>query len=351
MLTSSCNPGLKEEGFISDWILSLASKVTRLTLITLSKPTINLPSNVESHIIEGGSKWNKLWQVFKITVKVHRQSRLDGLFSNMYDFLGVTNGIASRMLRVNSVFWYAGGIEVPLFSLTTLAFWLNTKVATCSQVEKEKYHLRHKIPLSKISAIGHGINRKRYMIAPDQRDSKYFSIGYCCRVSQTKNIETLLNAINFKFNSRKPVRLLLALSKIQQNADYYTRLLEIIDRLNKDKKIKIDILDNVNYLNNPNFYKKLDLYIHPSYQTSIDKAAVEAAFSHIPVLLSYNGFGSLFPVNSEILFKPDNAEQIRNLLQKYILSKELRLSNIRVVNEKFRHMDLEEFMGKLTRLF
>jgi len=271
MLTSSCDPNLKEEGFISDWVIYLAKNVNKLTLLTLTKPTITLPSNVRSYVVSSNSKLGKLWEIWNIILLEHKNHKMDGLFCNMYDFLGVAIGLISRLLSVKSIYWYAGGITVPFLSLTSISFLLNSIIATCSDQEKQRYHTMFKTSLSKIKVIGHGINKQRFVNKKDQRDKKYFTIGYCCRLSKSKNIESLLDLANHDLKSNKPIKLLLALSKTFENKPYLEYLQSKIKEINKTGKIKIKILTFITYINNARFYKQLDLYVHPSLQTSIDK--------------------------------------------------------------------------------
>ena len=349
MLTSSCDPNLKEEGFISDWILAISEKVDFLTLITISKPTIKLPDNVFSYSLVNQSKIGKIWKIGYIFLKTHRQIPIDGVFCNMYDFLGVLSGLFSRILNIKSVFWYAGGIKVPFLSLTTVAFWLNNKITTCSQQEKLAYHAMFKTPSSKIHVIGHGINRKRFSVNKTIKKDKEFRIGYCCRLSLSKNIETFIGAVVKCINLSEPIELLIALSKTKHKPDYFNKLKSRTRE--KNGNIKIKILTDVNYANNIQFYQKLDLYVHPSFQTSIDKAAVEAAFSNVSVLLSENGFGELFDFNADIVFNPHDSQKLGELISKYTKYPKLREVNKQIILSKFNNMDLPFFVEKLIAVY
>lgn len=352
MLTSSCDPTLKEEGFISDWILALAEKVDILTLITLTKPTIKLPANVFAYSLTSSSKMGKVWQIGKILIKSHKRIPIDEIFCNMYDFLGVISGLFSRIFNIDSVFWYAGGIRVPFFSLTTLAFWLNRKIATCSNQEKVDYQQMFKVSSKKIKVIGHGINKKRFENKKLVKKDSIFRIGYCCRLSLSKNIKTLLSVFSNKLESKQSIKLRISLAKTEANPTYFNKLKSIVSEINnKSSNLEIQLLTDINYANNVQFYQKLDLYVHPSFQTSIDKAAVEAGFAGVPVLLSQNGFGELFQHNKDIVFDPNDGNQLGLLINKYIKSKELREDNRKIVLSKFKDMDLSLFVERLLNIF
>jgi len=352
MLTSSCDPNLKEEGFISDWILAIAEKVDFLTLITLTKPTIKLPPNVFAHSLTSSSKVGKVWQIGKILIKSHKRIPIDGIFCNMYDFLGVISGLFSRIFNIDSVFWYAGGIKVPFFSLTTLAFWLNRKIATCSNQEKIEYQQMFMVSGKKIKVIGHGINKKRFENIKLAKKDSIFRIGYCCRLSLSKNIETLLSVFSNKLESKQSIKLRIALAKTEANPTYFNKLKSIVSEINnKSSNLEIQLLTDINYGNNVQFYQKLDLYVHPSFQTSIDKAAVEAGFSSVAVLLSENGFGELFDFNSDIVFNPHDSPKLGELISKYIKSPKLREVNKKIVLSKFNNMDLPFFVEKLIAVY
>jgi len=346
MLTSSYDRKLKEEGFIADWIDALAKKSDELVVILLNKPKIhNHPDNVHIYYLSKPGKVGKLLELWKILNIEHRAKKIDGVFTQIFEFLAVVGGLWGRLNRVKTAYWYAGGINFNTVSINSLAMHLNNKVLTCSNSEAERYTRTAKLSKKKVLSLGHAINTSHFNKV-QRSNNRVFTIGYVCRCTPNKNIEVLVRALSLGNIS---IKYKLALSRIDENPEYYKFVKKEIEKATHiNKNLKIEIITNVNYSNSPKFYSSLDLYVHPSLMKSIDKAGLEAIASQVPVLLSNRGYAEICDNRMDILFNPIDHVKLNQLIRQKVRQNKKKNLNYDYIIEKF---SLDSFMKKVISIF
>lgn len=341
MLTSSYDRSLKEEGFIADWIDALAKETSELVIILLKEPSIT-PNikNTTVHSLHQPTKIGKLKEIWQILNEENKKKQINGIFSHIFEFLAVVGGLWGKLNGVETAYWYAGGVNLHLISLNTLAFHLNNKILTCSDSEADRYAAASKINKNKIVVMGHAINTQYFIPATKKVINNIFTIGYVCRCTPQKNIESLIYACQ---KIDRPIHLKLALSRTKENEKYFQFLKTEIERVKKqNKQFSAEILTNINYDNLPAFYHSLNLYIHPSLMKSVDKAGLEAMAAGVPVLLSKVGYGEMFAQYPNQLIDPNNIAEISQKI-----SDSIQTPTVPIDISKF---SLQNFMKKVTMI-
>lgn len=344
MFTSSYDTSLKEEGFIADWVNALSKEIDELVVILLNKPkTTTTIKNIKFYYLHKKTKLGKILEIWQILNKENRDKKIDGIFSHIFEFLAVISGLWGKINRVKTGYWYAGGIKLNFLSLNTLAFHMNDIVFTCSALEAKRYVYISKINIKKISVMNHAINIDYFKTTERKMSDDTCTIGYTCRCTRQKNIEALIQAAAMV---NKPLLLKLALSRTQENPDYYNFIQQEMNKAQQtNHQLKIEILTNVNYSNLPEYYHSLDLYVHPSKMKSIDKAGLEAIASGLPVLLSSDGYGEILKKYPQNLFNSSNRIELSKKLEIALKNK---MINSNIQQDVINQFSIKSFMTKLV---
>ena len=349
MLTLAVDDNLQEEGFIVDWVKALAREVEELVVIALKvNPKVTLPTKVKVYEVPVTHKLGKLWFVFRTLNKEYYLGRIDGVFCHILEIWGVIGGLWGRLNGVRSVYWYAGGIPIKLFSFLKVAFLMVEVIATCSEREKRRYRQwwgRQK----KVVNLGHAIDIQSFQLIKNRGD-EVFTIGYVARATRIKNIDGLIRAFG-KLRIPRRLRLHLALARTNENTIYYRKLSELAKSIANERR-KIMISTDLTYRQLPDYYRSLDLYVHPSLQTSIDKAALEAVSSGVPVLLSATAYGEVVDTFNQVVVSPFNIRQLARRIESVIQDYSSFVRYQRPLQQLVRNAySLHTFMPRLVKLF
>lgn len=345
-LTASYNENEKEEGFIVDWVDALAEEVEHLVLFTLRPPVSQTPKNVTSIVIEGNNKLAKLVYLWKQLSVEHQKTSFTGIFSHIFPFLASVGGVWGKTMGVKTIYWYAGGLNLPYFSLTHLAMRLNRTIITCSELEKKRYQAIYH--LSNIYSLGHAINTKRFKPIK-KRPRSTFTIGSVGRTTPNKNLLFLIETVS-KVAAGRHITLKLALSRTKENVSYYHSL-QTLAKHTQTSHFRIKFKEDLNFSHLADFYHLLDLYIHPSLLLSVDKAGLEAAASGVPVLLSKSGYQDVANKWPSILFDPWDQGGLMSKIEAF--AQEKKLNRDQEEFQKFIRSEYstKKFMQKLITLF
>lgn len=348
ILTSNLDPKHKEEGFIIDWVQALSKQIDNLVVILVKKPKTSFKlKKTTIYSLPEGSKIRKILYILKILTNENKKKKIDGIFNHIYPFLGVVGGFWGKINSVKTIMWYAGGIGLPKYSLLELALRLNHQVVTCSKTEKQRYEKAYN--LNNVTNLGHAINVNRFEISKRLSKNEII-IGSIGRATPNKNFELLIDAVS-KIKTDKQLIVKIILARIFENRKYVQKLKTKIKE-NINNNVHIKIMEGIPFNKIPKFYAELNLYIHPSKMKSIDKTGIEAIISKTPVLLSTYGYMDCFKNYKNILFDPNNSQELQQKIQQAIdlyTSFSSDQENLQKYTKK--HFSLESFMKKLVKLY
>lgn len=350
-LTSKLDKTAREEGFIVDWVEALANQVGELVIFILETQKTKLKAkNIKVYSLgQRKTKIGKLIYLFNKFNQENKEKSFQGIFSHMYDFLGVAAGILGKVYKVKTIMWYAWGLELNRFTLAELALRLNDEIVTCSQKMKKRYQSAYQLK-QPIHVLGHAINTAKFKKHRVKKKEKIFSIGFVGRAIPEKNIELILKAV-YKVNKKKPIRMSLVIAGVEKNGDYLKKIRKIITKLTKNN-LQFKIIENLPHEKIPNYLKTLDLYVHPALVYSIDKSPLEAISSGIPVLLSKYGYKELCKEYPQILFDPDDIYSLATKIDYAITNYDQFSQNQKSFQKYIRKsFSTDIFMKKLVKLF
>jgi glycosyltransferase involved in cell wall biosynthesis len=139
-----------------------------------------------------------------------------------------------------------------------------------------------------------------------------------------------------------PIHLKLALARLKENPMYAHHIKEELKKIKPP--VTYEIISNLTYNQLPNYYHSLDLYVHPSKTTSVDKAGLEAAFCGVPVLLSKQGYQSTFP-NHESLFNPNINDELTQKISRALTD----TSSFKVEVSLLNTYAINNLMGQIVK--
>lgn len=348
MLTASYDDNHPEEGFIPDWVRALAGKVDRLSLIITRPPaSIDYPKNLSFYYLKSKTKLGRLVELWQKLNLIDQTQSVDGAFTHIFSFLGIVAGLWAKLKRIKSAMWFAGGTRIKWFGLDWWALKLNDVVLTCSLTEKNRYQ-RFLGKKKTIRVIGHGINPDRFHPKKNEFSrKKTLVIGYAARLRPIKNFELLIRAASLLPTTLK-YELHLCISAISGHEGYLNQLKKLAQLL----KVPLILHKELSYVLMPAFYQSLDLYVHPSKMTSIDKSALEAVFCEVPVLLSYVGFKPVISNQSILGFDPDSSMDLKHKILSVEKQRREYISSFVGLIEKVNcDYTLDVLMQKLIREF
>jgi len=299
-------------GFIPTWVNSLASRVERLDVITLTyNENSRLFENVDVYSL--GNKSSKSGKLLYLNSSMFALMRKkpDVMFCHMYPSLAVITAPYGKLFRVPVVWWRThGGVNLA----TRFAHFLVDKIATASE---ESFRIKS----NKVIITGHGIDIERFKpLATARTDKKKRSILTAGRISPVKDYETFIRAADVLVNEKGMVdiefRIVGGVPMAAQEA-YYERLRQMVKEKGLENRVKF--AGPVPYTKMASYYQNCDAFISSSRTGSIDKTVLEAMACQKLALTSNKAYTGVFgEYAADLMFLEgdhlDLAEKINNLL-------------------------------------
>ncbi len=274
-------------GFFIDWIIRLAQRFEKISILCLQEGKYALPSNVRVISLgkdRGLPKYIWLLNFYRHIIGL--KNDYDAVLIHMNPIWVVLGGGLWKILRKKVYLWYTH--KAITFKLRIAEKFVN-KVFTAS---KESFRLSSK----KVIVTGHGIDTELFKPDPNKIEDrsyklKLLSVG---RIAPVKNYGTLIEAA--KILADRGVDFIITIvgePALERDKDYEENL-----------KLKVKILkleDNfnfvgkVNYKDLPRYYQSHDLFIHLSKTGSLDKTLLEAMACGMRVLSSNDAAKSFLP--------------------------------------------------------
>lgn len=237
VITQKVNKNDSNLGFFHEWLLRLAKKVEKLTIICLEKGDYDLPKNavVLSLGKEAGvPRWQYIKNFYYYIFKYRHE--YDGVFVHMNPEYCILGGVLWRLWHKKILLWYTHKAVNWRLRLGTL---FANRIFTAS---KESFRLQSK----KVEVTHHGIPVDFFAHQPENVLAEQLCLLAVGRNSPSKDFATVINAV-----------------QELKNKKYLP-------------PIKFAIESNKIYSEIPEIYHNCHILVHTSRTGSMDKVVLEA---------------------------------------------------------------------------
>lgn len=297
LVTDADAPNL---GFTSEWINALAPHCETIDVITMRAGRLELAPNVRVHSLGvelGFSETRRAARYYRTLWSLLRGGRHDACFAHMQPLFAAMGAPLLRLHGIPLVLWYAHrSVTLRL----RLAEWAATRVVTASA---ESFRL----PSSKLSIIGHGVDTQRFAPAPQPADqATVLSLG---RIAPVKRLETLVAAMSRLREQGLVCRLRLVGEAYPQDRGYERKLRRQVETCGLGSCV--EFAGAVARADVPGELQRAQVMVNLSETGSLDKAVLEAMACGTPVITANEAFVPLLaPWGDQLLAPPDDAEAL-----------------------------------------
>lgn len=203
-------------------------------------------------------------------------------------------------------------VNQPLYFLLKLV-WEHTETVFVSYSQLETWQNKG-LATKNSCVIYNGTKTEIINFTPDKKVTNTLKIGYIGRLYWQKGLQDLINSLIFIPNEIS-VELLIA-----GEGEEREKIVKLIHSVTKNRpNLKIRLLGFISDFNN--FYKKIDLLVHPSYIESFGLVLIESWLHGTPTLTS--NLNSFLEIKSKINNLWENklvfeAKNVHKLCQKLI---------------------------------
>ncbi len=269
-------------GFFHRWVEALAAHCETVTVVCLQKGEYTLPANVTVYSLgkeTGKGKLSYLVSFYTLIWKLRHS--YDSVFVHMNQIYVILGAPVWKVCRKKIGLWYAHGA---VSRSLRVAVVLSDKVFTST-----KEGLRIDTPKRVI--VGQGIDTNNFREGNKEHSDKVrlITVG---RMSQSKNIETLLTAcarlkeagIAFHFS-------IVGVPTTEAERRYDLNMKALTAYLNLTNEVTfVGAVPNHEL---PTYLNQADIFIHDGSTNSLDKALLEAALCGCIVVSSNPAYNAL----------------------------------------------------------
>lgn len=267
-------------GFFHAWIEKFSVKVEKVIVISQYVGKYDLPKNTEVYSLGKEKGYSKIRQLFNFYKYLFvNLKKVDVVFVHMIPIWVLFGWVAFKVLNKKVYLWYT---HKSVTQSLKLAEKIVYKVFSASY---ESFRL----PSKKIVVTGHGIDTNFFSPDKTPNPSEILNILSVSRISESKNIDIMILAIEKLLEDGKKVHLDI-LGGTMTNADnnYFNKLKKLVTDKGLEESISFkgpmlqkDILK---------YYNKSNLFLNFSNTGSLDKAVLEAMSMTVDVLTSNEAF-------------------------------------------------------------
>jgi glycosyltransferase involved in cell wall biosynthesis len=300
-------------GFTTSWISALAEQVEFVHVITMRTGRVAVPGNVRVYSVgkeKGYSEPRRLFEFYRILMRILRQHDIDVCFSHMIALFTVLAGPILKAKHIPIVTWYA---HPKVTWILRIAHWFSDRmVASVSTA----YPYRR----DKFIAIGQGIDTK--LFSPDagvfpQEPPMILCVG---RLSPVKNHQTLFKAIwLLRQAGRQSLRVVVLGGPATARDDaYVVSLHQQVKQLGLEETVNFEPAVSIEKL--PSWYRRCAVVVNMTPTGSGDKVVWEAMACGKLCLVANEGFKeTLGAYANDFLYTYGDSEQLAERL-KWVLS-------------------------------
>ncbi len=330
-------------GFFLVWIEKLAQKLDSIQILTLYHRPSTLPDNVSVFSLGKERNGNKIiWflRYLKLTPFLVRNN--DVILVHMIPLYTILIAPWAIIFHKPIIFWYAHG-KTSLY--LRLAKILAEKIVTSSE---RGFRLKTK----KIKIIGQGIDTGFFRPIKRMRSHNFWEILTLGRISPSKNLGTIIEAVNILNKKYQKNQILLKIvgspPQIDSHQKYYQQIKRMVNQLRLTHLVKF--IPGIPYQQTIEYYQNCDLFINASTTGSLDKTVLEAMACGKIILTCNQAYKGI--LSDQFIFSPldsiDLAQKINQIFEmppERIKEKGGILRNIVVKNHS-----LDGFIERLTNI-
>ncbi|NCF75391.1 MAG: glycosyltransferase [Xanthomonadaceae bacterium] len=298
-------------GFTYNWIDKISQRIEKLDVICLEKGNVEgLGKNVKIFSVRSQKKVNNIIirkiKDFIIFQKLVLQNirEVDGVFCHMNPEYTIAVYPLAKIFNKKIVSWYA---HKQVTFRVKLMEKITDKILTPS---KKSFRL----PSKKIVITGHGIDIEKFR--PQEKNSKEkFIIISVGRISPTKDLETLIKAVDIivnNFKNKNIVVKIIGAPGLTNHKTYYNSLQKMVKIMNLSEYVFF--LGAIANKNIPQMLAESDLFVNLSNTGSVDKAVLEAMSCGLPILTSNEAFIDILD-KKQIIKQNDFKMLARNIME------------------------------------
>lgn len=345
IITQKVNKNDPVLGFFHEWILRLAKKADKLTVICLEKGEYDLPPNVEvlslgKEVIS--SKILYLWNFYKYIIL--RLNNYDGVFAHMNPEYVILGGVLWRLFNKKILLWYTHkAVNLKLRIAEKLAHKIFTASAESFRLPSKKVEVTgHGIPVEKFCCTGGKVSMRE--------EIKLLSVG---RVSPVKNLETVILGIMelHKRNVSGP-RFTLSIvgSTARPEDEKYKQKLEETLRHIAAGTLLVHFKGPMSGEDLYEEYRSHHIFIHTSATGSLDKVVLEAMAAGLIVISSSEAFWNLAKDDLGYNFPQGDYVKLAETVEK-VSHSGIVLPYKKAVDYAREHHNLDNIVNKLVAYF
>jgi glycosyltransferase involved in cell wall biosynthesis len=320
-------------GFFVAWLRTFSEHFERIDVITLAQGPAELPANVHVHSLgkeRGIAKW---WQALHGARLLWQLTpKNGGVLCHMSPIFAILAWLFARIRGARLVLWY-------LHRSNTLR--LRLALALCDHlVTAAKESLT--VQSSKIVAVGHGIDVKRFAAVRNQdigqQPLRLLSVG---RIAPIKDFGTFIRAVE-----------ILQGRGMDVDARIIGRAISPEHRIEEDKlkliQSKVSWVGFIPYRDMPEQYAWADVVVGCTPRGGIDKALLEGMAAGCVAITSNDAMrGTLEPYANELLFAHGDAKQLADKICAIRSRTDIRDAMVRNVQ---RYHRLETAIERISAL-
>jgi glycosyltransferase involved in cell wall biosynthesis len=332
-------------GFVFNWVKKIGENTKNLYVICLEKGNIEgLPENVKILSIRNNNlsknvilrKITDFLNFQKSTFKVIK--KVDGVFCHMNPEYTISVWLLAKMFNKKIVSWYAHGtVSLRLRLLEKMA----NKIVTPS---KKSFRLKSK----KITITGHGIDINKFKKINSITSNKFkiISVG---RISPTKDLETLIKAIDIIVNDYHQKDIIVEIigsPGLKSHETYLGSLKEMVKKMDLENYIKF--LGSIANKDIPQKLNESQIFINLSNTGSVDKTVLEAMATEVVPITSNDAFEEI--LEEKYKTKPNNYKMLAEKIIA-IKNKEAQVGNKKLREIIAKKHNLDKLIKKILEQF
>jgi len=327
-------------GFIHTWVDELSKHLEKLEVVAFGVGKARLRDNVSLHSAYSryqAVKFIKLNRfLFRLTPKV------DVVFTHMYPWLPIVAAPYARMFGKPLVMFNAHG-HVDLKK--RLAAKLVDRVVTSSD-------RGFNIKTNKKVVIGQGIDTNKFKPINNRiKKQDTFKILNVGRIDKIKGYDVLIDAMNEIINNKNIKNIRLNIVAPIYDNDYFYYLNKKISKYGIENYITFT--GHVPYVKLHKYYQMCDIFVNPSYASSLEKTVLEAMACEKPVVTSNMAYyNDVFDdeLKKKCFFKPGDYNELADKIYNFIKNDEQRLRN-KLRKIVIENHSVENFVKNLVKIF
>ena len=292
-------------GFFVRWVLEFARQMEQVTVICLEEGVHHLPENVTVYSLGKEKRRSKILYILKFYRAILKaRDEYDVVFVHMNPEYVILGSFIWRLLHKKVGLWY---LHKHVGVRLKLATFFTHVIFTAS---KESFRLSS----PKIHIVGHGIDTDFF---PElTREAKdIFNIVSIGRLTPTKHHEIVIDAVQSMLSRGVLVTLTIVGGPGKPEDDAYVKKLEEQVRT-AGYENEIRFAGAVPHADLPAYLYGSHVLAHTGDTGSLDKVALEAMASGLPVVSSNDSIVAMLKAYPGLTFSKGNATELAGALEK-----------------------------------